>query len=195
MSSLAASPVPTPAHEHRARPEVHPWLLEGASAPEILLLGANEANAFEARGARVTVLGGAGRAGPVAAALAAPELPTWSFDAAFAEGALRASAGELAALVARLRRWVRPAGRYAFLERGPSPVAPAALAVLRRELPGALVRVGSRPAALDLLLDASDAPLGRGASTLLCALDLVVLHMPALSRVAPGAIVFGRFPP
>jgi hypothetical protein len=120
------------------------------------------------------------------------DLPTWQFDALLAEGLL-SRAGDLDALLYRLRAWVRPAAPFALVEplaplawdpraSGPgSTLSPADLELARRHLPG--LRVTRLPPAEAV---ASWADALRTA---------VEPWIPGLARDVRLAVLSGRLPP
>jgi hypothetical protein len=121
------------------------------------------------------------------------DLPTWHFDALLAEGLL-SRAGDLDALLYRLRAWVRPAAPFALVEpvaplvwdpRAPAPgptLSAADLDLARRHLPG--LRVTRLPPAEVVTSSWADALR-----------TAVEPFIPGLAREVRLAVLAGCFPP
>jgi hypothetical protein len=121
------------------------------------------------------------------------DLPTWHFDALLAEGLL-SRAGDLDALLYRLRAWVRPAAPFALVEpvaplawdpRAPAPgptLSAADLDLARRHLPG--LRVTRLPPAEIVTSSWTDALR-----------TAVEPFIPGLAREVRLAVLAGRLPP
>lgn len=183
-----------------ARPSLRPRelaraLLGPVSGAEVLVLAEDPellAAGLAPEGARLTAIS----LGPPAPgdpdAWRSRDLPTWHFDALLGERLL-SSAGDVEALLYRLRTWVRPDAPFALLE----PVAPPAwdagtpapgatltpgdLELIRRHLPG--LRVTRLPPA---------EAVSSWADALRAAVEP---WLPALARDVRLAVLSGRLPP
>ena len=200
-SSVAAPRVETrsqlPAARSSTRPrELARALLGPVADAQVLVI--SEAPALLAAGlgrgrARITPLA----LGPTAAgrhpdAWRSTDLPTWHFDALLAERLL-SSAGDLEALLYRLRTWVRPDAPFALVEPiappawDPATAAPGAtlspgdVELIRRHLPG--LRVTRLP---------PEQTVTSWADALRTAVEPWI---PALTREVRLAVLSGTLPP
>ena len=201
-SSSAAPRVETrsqlPAARSSTRPrELARALLGPVADAQVLVI--SEAPTLLAAGlgrgrARITPLA----LGPTAAGRRHPDawrstdLPTWHFDALLAERLL-SSAGDLEALLYRLRTWVRPDAPFALVEpiappaRDPGTALPDAtlspgdVELIRRHLPG--LRVTRLP---------PEQAVASWADALRTAVEPWI---PALTREVRLAVLSGRLPP